>query len=258
MRTPVVWIGTGWKMNKTLAEALAYAERLQQVDGAGLDCIQRFIVPSFPVLREVKAALRDSGVLVGAQTMHWAESGPFTGEVSAPMLVDCGVDLVELGHSERRAQFGETDDAVGRKVATAMRHGLIPLICVGETREDRDAGRAAQVLQQQVRGALERLDVTVGPGEVLFAYEPVWAIGAAGTAAEPAYAAARQAEIKALAADLLGQAPPCLYGGSVTEVNCDVLIAEDSIDGLFIGRAAWDVAGYLRILQRCAERIKGG
>lgn len=148
--TPTFWIGTSWKMHKTLAEAQAFAAALPAHADPGL---QRFVIPPFTVLREVKAALAASSVLVGAQNLHWQDAGAWTGEISAPMLVDCGADMVEIGHSERRIHFGETDETVGLKVAAAVRNGLIPLICIGETINDRDAGRAAEVLARQVRAA---------------------------------------------------------------------------------------------------------
>ena len=127
------WVGTSWKMNKTLAEALAFAEALAAFV-PGLDArIQPFVIPSFTAVREVKRALAATRVKVGAQNMHWADAGAWTGEVSPLQLRDCGLDLVELGHSERREHFGETDETVGRKTEAAVRHGLVPLICVGET-----------------------------------------------------------------------------------------------------------------------------
>lgn len=171
------------------------------------------------------------------------------------MLRDCGAALVELGHSERRAQFGETDALVGQKVATAQRHGLIPLICIGETAEERAAGHAAQVLERQVRAALTPAAEAAVGTRILLAYEPVWAIGDGGVPASPDYAEARHGEIGEIARQVLGRRVPCLYGGSVSVENCTDLIRRQHIDGLFIGRAAWDAAGYLDILARCAAVI---
>ncbi|GGG83220.1 triosephosphate isomerase [Salipiger pallidus] len=246
---PKAWIGTSWKMNKTLAEGLEWANGLAAADLS--DSIQSFVIPPFTATRQVKEALSDAPVLVGAQNMHWADKGAWTGEISAPMLVDCGLDIVELGHSERRAHFGETDETVGLKTESAVRHGLIPLICIGETLEDRESGRAAEVLEREVRGALSKLEGDQKNAEIWLAYEPVWAIGENGIPATSDYADARQAEIIAVAEDVLGRRIPCLYGGSVNPGNCEELIACPHIDGLFIGRSAWDVAGYLDILARC-------
>lgn len=247
-----VWVGTSFKMNKTLAEALEFASALPC---AGAPNIQRFVIPPFTAMREVKARLSGSDVKVGAQNMHWADDGAWTGEISAPMLTDCNLDIVELGHSERREFFGETDETVGLKVESAVRHGLIPLICIGETLAQREAGKATETLAAQVTGALAKLAPEQKSAQILLAYEPVWAIGAKGIPATSDYADARQAEIIATAERILGRRIPCLYGGSVNPDNAAELIACPHIDGLFIGRSAWNVAGYLDILARVAATL---
>ncbi|MEQ1943770.1 triose-phosphate isomerase [Mesorhizobium sp. VNQ89] len=254
-QSPPRWVGTSWKMNKTRAEALAFAEALASAMPGVDAAIQPFIVPPFTCVREVKAALGGTRVKVGAQNMHWEDAGAWTGEISAPMLVDCGLDLVELGHSERRSNFGETDRTVGLKVAAALRHGLVPLVCVGETLAERDAGRADAVLEQQVRGALEFADGGQAAGSILFAYEPVWAIGVNGIPATAAYAGQRHRSIADLTGTILKSRCPVLYGGSVNRDNAAELIVEPGIDGLFIGRAAWDVEGYLDIMRIAAKVI---
>lgn len=247
------WIGTSWKMNKTLAGARSFSEGLL---GAAIDSrIQPFVLPPFTALRKVKEMLSATRVKVGAQNMHWADDGAWTGEVSPVMLKDLGLDIVELGHSERREHFGETDETVGLKTEAAVRYGLIPLICIGETLADRQAGRAADVLETQVRGAFSKLVGAQKQAEILLAYEPVWAIGVNGTPATSDYADARQAEIIAVAEDVLGRKVPCLYGGSVDPQNCAELISCPNVDGLFIGRSAWDVSGYLDILAKCAAEL---
>ena len=144
---------------------------------------------------------------------------------------------------------------MGLKVEAAGRHGLIPLICIGETLAEREAGRARAVLEAQVRGALSRLSEAQKQAPVLLAYEPVWAIGANGIPATSDYADARQGEIIAVAQDVLGRRVPCLYGGSVNPGNCTELISCPHVDGLFIGRSAWQAEGYLDILARCAKSI---
>ncbi|WP_192247222.1 triose-phosphate isomerase [Mesorhizobium silamurunense] len=246
-----VWIGTSWKMNKTLADARAFASALLS-DPGGDSRIQRFVIPPFTAAREVKAMLSDTTVKVGAQNMHWADEGAWTGEISPIMLKDCNLDIVELGHSERREHFGETDETVGFKTEAAVRHALVPLICIGETLAEREAGRASEVLGRQVRSALSKLTAAQKSAPILFAYEPVWAIGVNGIPATSDYADARQAEIIAAAEDVLERSVPCLYGGSVNQDNCAELITCPHIDGLFIGRSAWAVEGYLDILARCA------
>ena len=251
------WVGTSWKMNKTLAEGLAFAEALAAFV-PDLDArIQPFVIPSFTAVREVKAALAGTRVKVGAQNMHWAEAGAWTGEISPLMLKDCGLDLVELGHSERREHFGETNATVGLKTASAVRHGLIPLVCVGETLAERESGRADEVLTAEVLGALEGLAGDALSAKILFAYEPVWAIGENGIPASADYADKQQALIKKVAATRLGAEPPVLYGGSVNPGNAAELVGQPHIDGLFIGRSAWQPEGYIDILKRVSAAIAG-
>ena len=251
------WVGTSWKMNKTLAEGLAFAEAFTAFV-PDLDArIQPFVIPAFTAVREVKAALAGTRVKVGAQNMHWAEAGAWTGEISPLMLKDCGLDLVELGHSERREHFGETNATVGLKTASAVRHGLIPLVCVGETLAERESGRADEVLTAEVLGALEGLAGDALSAKILFAYEPVWAIGENGIPASADYADKQQALIKKVAATRLGAEPPVLYGGSVNPGNAAELVGQPHIDGLFIGRSAWQPEGYIDILKRVSAAIAG-
>jgi len=250
------WVGTSWKMNKTLAEAQEFSAALLADDANADVDIQRFVIPAFTCVREVKNLLRNTSVKVGAQNMHWAEQGAWTGEVSPLMLNDCQLDIVELGHSERREYFGETNETVGRKVESAIRHGLIPLICIGETLADKESGQAVSVLEKEVRGALQFLSDDQKNASILFAYEPVWAIGERGVPASAEYADARQADILDVAQKVLGRKVPCLYGGSVNPSNCEELIACEHIDGLFIGRSAWSADGYIDILKKCAAVVQ--
>ncbi|NUS71700.1 MAG: triose-phosphate isomerase [Ensifer adhaerens] len=250
-----LWVGTSWKMNKTLAEAMVFADGLAAADASRDERIQRFVIPPFTAVREVKARLSGTSVKVGAQNMHWDDAGAWTGEVSPLMLRDCNLDVVELGHSERREHFGETDRTVGLKTAAAVRHGLVPLICIGETLSEREAGEADQVLKRQVEGALALLEGEAKKATILLAYEPVWAIGVNGIPATADYADERHKRIAEVAEATLGRRVPVLYGGSVNPGNCEELITQAHIDGLFIGRSAWDVTGYLDILQRVARAI---
>ena len=245
-----IWIGTSWKMNKTLAEGLAFADALAAFLPGFDERIQPFVIPSFTAMREVKCALGPTRAKVGAQNMHWADAGAWTGEISPVMLTDCRLDLVELGHSERREHFGETDRTVGLKVEAAVRHGLIPLICVGETLGERESGRADAVLTAQTEGALQFLGESQRTAPILFGYEPVWAIGEKGIPATSNYADRQQALIKRVAGAVLPSEPPVLYGGSVNPGNAAELIARPHIDGLFIGRSAWEPEGYIDILSR--------
>lgn len=255
MTTLSAWVGTSWKMNKTLAEAMIFAEGLVSSDAARDQRIQRFVIPPFTAGRQVKERLAATSVKVGAQNMHWDDAGAWTGEISPVMLKDCNLDIVELGHSERREHFGETDRTVGLKTAAAVKHGLIPLICIGETLAEREAGQADAVLKRQVEGALGLLEGTDKTKTILLAYEPVWAIGVNGIPASADYADERHALIAEWAKESLGVAVPVLYGGSVNPGNCAELIAKPHIDGLFIGRSAWDVNGYLDILDRVSKTL---
>ena len=250
-----LWIGTSWKMNKTKTEADLFVQGLLAAETNRDQRICSFIIPPFTSVREVKTKLQNTTVKVGAQNMHWQDNGAWTGEISPLMLKDCNLDVVELGHSERREHFGETDETVGLKTEAAVRHGLIPLICIGETLKQRENGQASAVLETQVRGALGKLRAEQKNATILLAYEPVWAIGVNGIPATSDYADARQAEIITIAKDLLGKAVPCLYGGSVNLENCEELISCPHIDGLFIGRSAWAVEGYLDILAKCTAKL---
>jgi len=249
------WIGTSWKMNKTLGEAMAFVEELTDAGTLRQPHIQPFVIPPFTTLREVGAALRGCGVKVGAQNMHWADSGAWTGEISPLMLKDCGAELVELGHAERRAHFGETDDTVALKVEAAVRHGLTPLICLGETLADREGGRTEAVLDRQLSTALGRLDGKLREAPILLVYEPVWAIGENNVSATAVCANETQAHITAIAEHLMGRRILCLYGGSVNADNCVELVSQPHVDGLFIGRSAWNASGFLDIFSRCAAAI---
>lgn len=252
MKTP--WIGTSWKMNKTRAEARAFASALKASPFASTEKAQPFVIPPFPYIAEVAEILAGTRVKVGAQNMHWADNGAWTGEVSPVMVKDCGATLVELGHSERRTHFGETDETVAKKVAAAVKHGLIALVCIGDTRSEYEAGATADVLARQTRYALRDVGKTA-PGKVIIAYEPVWSIGEGGIPADPDFANAQHARLKALTAEVAGQALPIVYGGSVNPQNCCELAAMSDIDGLFIGRSAWDPAGYIGIIDAVTRRL---
>jgi len=248
-----LWVGTSWKMNKTLAEAAAFVDALAGAEvPAG---VQPFVLPAHTALAHVRDRLpAGSPVLLGAQNAHWGPEGAGTGEISMRMAADAGARLVEMGHSERRAEFGETDRTVALKAAAALAHGLSPLVCVGEPSEVRDAGGAVDFVAAQVRAALSGVD-PADVGRVLVAYEPVWAIGEHGRPAtqdQIAPVMALIAEVVAEAAGGGGSALALLYGGGVHPDNAEELLTDPWTDGLFVGRAGWDVEGYLRLLQLCA------
>ncbi|WP_237479553.1 triose-phosphate isomerase [Lichenibacterium dinghuense] len=242
-----LWIGTSWKMNKLRAEARAFVEALKASDLARSTPAQLFIIPPFTAVAEVAQLLAGTRVRVGVQNVHWAEAGAWTGEISAAMAADCGATIAEIGHSERREFFGETDETVALKVAAALRHGLTPLVCVGDTRAEYEAGRTAEVLEGQVRAAVSKVSRAEAE-RVVIAYEPVWSIGEGGTPADPGFADDQHARIKAVLTEVVGREPRVLYGGSVNPGNCAELASRPNIDGLFIGRSAWAPEGFLGIV----------
>ena len=248
------WIGTSWKMNKVRAEARAYARALAASPLVTTAAAQLFVIPPFPSLADVAGILAGTGVIVGAQNMHWANAGAWTGEVSPLMVKDCGATLVEIGHSERREHFGETDETVARKVEAATRHGLVALVCIGDTRAEHAAGETAAVLARQVRAALSRIEPAAA-GRVVLAYEPVWSIGEGGTPADPGFADEQQRLVKSVTREVVGRELDVLYGGSVNPGNAVGLASQPHIDGLFIGRSAWTAEGYLGIVRDVTDSL---
>jgi triosephosphate isomerase len=241
-------------MNRTVREAREYIEALLALltGMEGLAQVQLFVVPPFTAIAEVKR-LSCGMFWVGAQNMHWADSGAYTGEISAPMVREAGADLVELGHAERRLNFNETDESVSRKVATALRHGLRPLVCVGDDPQGR--GKAEDTVARQLRIAFR--DATPeSAGRLMVAYEPAWAIGEAGTSASPGEAAAMHRHIRRVLGEIFGTGAnliPVLYGGSVTSLNAGGLLYEGDADGLFVGRAAWTATGFAEVIHASLE-----
>jgi triosephosphate isomerase len=251
-KTP--WIGTSWKMNKVRSDARAFAEMLKASTAANTEFALPFVIPPFPYIAEVADILRGTKVKIGAQNMHWDDQGAWTGEVSPPMVKDCGASIVELGHSERRTFFNETDETVALKVTAALKHGLIALVCIGDTRAEYEAGATADVLAKQTRYALRDV-VKAAPGKVIIAYEPVWSIGEGGVPADPDFANEQHRKLKTLTADLAGEPLPILYGGSVNPQNCCDLAKRSDIDGLFIGRSAWNARGYIGIIEAVTSAL---
>jgi triosephosphate isomerase len=256
-----ILLGTSWKMNKTAREGEAYAERLSEfLEGSsGLEHIQIFVIPPFTAIEAVKRA-SGGRFWVGAQNMHAEEWGAFTGEISAPMLQELGVDLVELGHAERRQYFNETDENVRRKVRMASRHGLRALVCVGERLKDREFGIEKEIITCQLRVALSGI-AAEHASLLLVAYEPVWAIGEGATAASVNDIRTMNEHIRGLLKEMFGpSAPsvPVLYGGTVDVDDCAELLIEGRSDGLFIGRAAWNAKDFARLIACCAAAFNRG
>jgi triosephosphate isomerase len=247
MAERVPLLAANWKMNKTIDETERFLARfLPAVPDKGVEVA---ICPSFTSLRSAVEHCLQSPVKVAAQNMHEDDSGAFTGEVSAPMLVELGVHGVILGHSERRQHFGETDQALARKVPAALAAGLEPILCVGEREEQRDAGETEAVLRRQLDADLEEL-ADEGIGEVVIAYEPIWAIGT-GRTATPAQAQEAIGQIRERIEGRSAEAAAkvrILYGGSVKPENAADLLAQDDIDGALVGGASLDPGDFAAIV----------
>jgi len=244
-RTP--YVAANWKMHKTVAEAAEFVDALlPRIAGTRSDVV---ICPSYLALSEVVERSRGSAVRVAAQNMHEERSGAFTGEVSAPMLLEVDVDAVILGHSERRQHFGETDEALARKVPAALAEGLEPILCVGESEEARDADQTQAVLERQLEADLTAVEPTE-LARVVVAYEPIWAIGTGRTAspeqAQEAIAFIRDTlRIHGAAAEQVR----ILYGGSVKPGNAAELMSQPDIDGALVGGASLDPADFAAIVE---------
>jgi triosephosphate isomerase len=252
VKTP--WIGTSWKMNKTRAEARAYAGTLKASSVASTRA-RAFVIPPFTAIADVASVLAGTAVRVGAQNMHWADAGAWTGEISAAMIRDVGATLVEIGHSERRTHFGESDDTVALKIKAALAHDLLALVCVGDTRQEYEAGQTSTALARQVRSALSAATVQ-DRDRIVIAYEPVWSIGEGGIPADPDFADRQHALIKQESLRHFAEPVDVIYGGSVNPGNCCDLATRKNIDGLFIGRSAWEASGYIAMFESVVAALE--
>lgn len=241
-----------WKMNLTLAEAVALVKAIAE-GSAGFTDREVLVAPPFTLLPAVQEAVRGTGIFLGAQNMHWEKGGAFTGEISAGMLLEAGCTHVILGHSERRSLFGETSDVVSRKAGAAVRAGLIPIVCIGETLQEREQGRTFEVLSLQLEESLKTFrGETPMPPATLLAYEPVWAIGTGKTAspqqAQDVHRFVRQWMAKALSNELAEQVR-ILYGGSVKPDNIADLMGMPDIDGALVGGASLKADSFVPIVR---------
>jgi triosephosphate isomerase len=249
VRVPIV--AGNWKMNTTAATCAELCDGIRHgIDG--ISGVEMVICPPFPFLLIAGERLKGSAVKVGAQNMHWAEKGAFTGEVSHAMLAGVA-EYVIIGHSERRAYFCETDETVNKKLAAALAAGLKPIFCVGETEVEREAGRTEDVLLRQVRVGLEGIQV---PESFAIAYEPVWAIGtgkaATGSMANDAIGLIR-AEVARLSSAAVAGSARILYGGSVTPDNMTEFAREPEIDGGLVGGASLKADSFVSLVRQMAE-----
>lgn len=248
-RTPIV--AGNWKMNKTVSEALALVRELRDAVLPVADKVEVLVAPPFTALYPVHQVLAGSNIGVAAQNCFWEASGAFTGEVSAPMAKEVGCTFVILGHSERRQFFGETDETVNRRARAVVREGLLPILCVGETLEERDAGRTLEVVSRQVKGALAGFGAEQVSRFVL-AYEPVWAIGTGRTAtsdqAQEVHAHIR-AELAGLYNGATAEAVRIQYGGSVKPDNAAELLSRPDVDGALVGGASLKAQDFAAIVK---------
>lgn len=246
----MLWVGTSWKMNGTRSFAGDYARVLREANLSALKGIQPFVIPSFTAIDVMKEGLAGTNVVVGAQNAHWEDSGAWTGEVSMLQAADAGATIIEMGHSERRQYFGETDHTVNLKVKAALSHGLIPLVCFGEPDEVFRAGGTLRFIEGQIDAALAGVSDT---SRAILAYEPIWAIGDNGRPP-------RREDIASVFAALQrrygNRVEAILYGGSVNHENNADILTIPGVGGLFIGRSAWSPDGYVKNL-RIAASVAG-
>ncbi len=248
MRTPV--IAGNWKMYKTSGESASFVKEFLPLV-SGVRGVEIVVAPPFPSIALVASLTSGSNVGVASQNLHFAAEGAFTGEVSPSMVKDAGARYAIIGHSERRQFFGETDENAGRTVTAALAAGLVPILCVGETLEEREAGKTFDTTGRQLRAGLAGIDFAQAP-KVIVAYEPVWAIGT-GKTATPAQAQEVHAFLRGVLAELWGRgaadAGRILYGGSVKPENISDLMAQPDIDGALVGGASLKAASFAAIVK---------
>ena len=251
------FVAGNWKMHNGLAETRALIEGLIPAM-AELKDAEFVVLPPFTALAEAAAALQGTAIGLGAQDLHWEDRGAFTGEISAPMLADVGCRFALIGHSERRRLFGETDASVRLKIPAALRAGLRPIVCVGETLEERDSGKTMDRIGCQLDEGLADRASSDFPGLIL-AYEPVWAIGTGRTAtpaqAEEVHGFIRE-KIAARAGNAAAACAIILYGGSVKAANAYSLFREKNIDGFLVGGASLDAASFCGIAREALRAYK--
>ena len=245
MRTPI--IAGNWKMNKNMEESI---ELIKDIKKHKLEeNVEKVVCVPFTDLNVVKGELEGTDIKLGAQNMHFEESGAYTGEISPTMLQEIGVDYVVLGHSERRQMFNETDETVNKKVKSAVKHGIKPIVCVGETLEQKEAGKEKEIVKGQIEGALEGLsgeDIK----DLVVAYEPIWAIGT-GKTASAEDAEAMCGFIRSIINDLYGDLSESLriqYGGSVKPANVKELMEKTEIDGALVGGASLKAEDFVKLI----------
>lgn len=248
MRKPI--IAGNWKMHNTIAEAKVLVKELTSLVADAQD-VEIVVCPTFTALDAVSQAIKGTNILLGAQNMYWEDKGAFTGEISPVMLKELGCTYVILGHSERRQFFGETNEGVNKKAKAAFNHGLIPIVCVGETLEEREQGIMQQVVSSQTKSGIAGLEEEE-VGQLVIAYEPIWAIGTGKTAskedAQEVISFIREVVAK-MYGDALAHKVRIQYGGSVKSDNVQELMAQPDIDGALVGGAALKAEEFSKIVK---------
>lgn len=247
-----IYLGTNTKMYKSISDTVEFLGRLCELTrDIDRKLLELFVIPSYTALNEARRTVSKECIKLGAQNMCWEDEGQFTGEISPLMLKEIGINIVEIGHSERRHGMGETDEMEKKKVSAALRHGFTPLLCIGETLEQKNYGISDEILKIQLKIGLSEVTKEQAKN-IWIAYEPVWAIGVNGIPADEGYANEKHGVIKETLAAMFGEEGrdiPVLYGGSVNPSNAEPLIKEANIDGLFIGRSAWQADNFYKIIQ---------
>lgn len=247
-----LYFGSNLKMYKNIESTIDYLQNLvAHTADISREEMELFIIPSYTSLESATKKIDRNYVKIGAQNMCWEDEGQFTGEISPLMLKELGVDLVMIGHSERRHVFGECDSVENKKVKTALHHGFTTLLCIGETAEQKEFGISAEILRMQLKVGLHGIQKSQ-LSKLWVAYEPVWSIGVNGTPATPDYAEKMHQIIRETLIELFeqdGLSIPILYGGSVNPENANQLIVLPSVDGLFIGRSAWEANNFNTLIR---------
>jgi triosephosphate isomerase len=244
----IPFIAGNWKMHMTLPEAVELVQKLREASSE-FKKAQLVVIPPYTALSEVKKALQGSPVLLGSQNVFWEDKGAFTGEVSAPMLKDAGCTFAVIGHSERRQYFGETNETVSKKIKAALAHGLLPIMCIGESLEEREKGETIQKVETQITEGLDGLK-TENIRQIIIAYEPIWAIGT-GLTATPEQAQEVHGFIREKLAEMHGievaSYAIILYGGSVKSENTFSLLKEKDLNGALVGGASLKAESFTEI-----------
>jgi len=255
-----LYMGTNLKMYKTNSQTIDFLHSLDSLTKEiSREDFELFVIPSYTAISEASAFVNHDRIKIGAQNMHWADEGQFTGEISPTMLKEIGADLVMIGHSERRHVLGESDFEEEKKVDSATKNGFRALLCVGETLEQKNYGLSKETLATQLKIGLHSISAEVAAKYLWIAYEPVWAIGVNGIPADEDYANAMHVEIKSVLAELFGEeigaSIPVLYGGSVNKENAVKFACKPAIDGLFIGRSAWNADNFYSLICDVQEAV---